>query len=138
MNGKIVSAPIAQADGDIWYFSCKSENERDQWMCLLKRAIKLIKRCDDTRPTLSGMGSIHDHYIIGNVLGVGRFGVVREGANKHTKQLCAIKIINKKKHIRTQQAEKGKKRETKKFICWILYVERRKKYQICSYIVIDV
>lgn len=48
------------------------------------------------------MGNVHDHYIIGNVLGVGRFGVVREGANKHTKKLCAIKIINKKKTFKNQ------------------------------------
>jgi calcium/calmodulin-dependent protein kinase I len=59
------------------------------------------------------MGNVHDHYIIGNVLGVGRFGVVREGANKHTKKLCAIKIINKKKHLKTSAAEKIVRNEIK-------------------------
>ena len=106
-GGMPVSAPIAQADGDIWYFACETEEERDLWMETLQHAIALIRRCDDTRPTLSGMGDIHDHIIIGNVLGVGRFGVVREGANKHTKMLCAIKIINKKKTFSNTSSRKG-------------------------------
>ena len=110
---QVSSAPKAQADGDIWYFSCTSELERDSWIQTLRQSIGLIKRCDDTRPTLSGMGDVHDHYIIGNVLGVGRFGVVREGANKHTKKLCAIKIINKKKHLKTETAEKIVRNEIK-------------------------
>ena len=108
-----VSAPIAQADGDIWYLSAQSQEEGDDWIKVLKRSLSLIRRCDETRPTLSGMGTVHDHYIIGRVLGVGRFGVVREGANKHSKQLCAIKIINKKKHLRTPVAEKTVRNEIK-------------------------
>ena len=74
-----VTAPIAQADGDIWYLAAESQIEKDAWVGFFKRSLALIRRCDDTRPTLSGMGTIHDHYIIGRVLGVGRFGVGKVG-----------------------------------------------------------
>ena len=92
-----VTAPIAKADGDIWYLAADSQEDKEEWVSFVKRSLSLIRRCDDTRPTLSGIGTIHDHYIIGRVLGVGRFGVVELETNI-SKQLCAIKIINKKKH----------------------------------------
>lgn len=43
------------------------------------------------------MGSIYDHFILGKVLGKGRYGVVRLGIHKITQQRYAIKIVNRNK-----------------------------------------
>lgn len=43
------------------------------------------------------MGNIYDHFVLGDILGKGRYGIVRLGIHKITQQRYAIKIINKNK-----------------------------------------
>ena len=52
--------------------------QRDEWMGALRRTVELIRRIDVAPPTLAGLGRVHDHYVIGRVLGFGRFGVVSQ------------------------------------------------------------
>eukprot|EP00944_MAST-04C_sp_MAST-4C-sp1_P001296 g1296.t1 len=91
--------------GPVWYLQASSEQEKRQWMDKIQESIDLIVRCE-SRPTLTGMGSVHDHYRIGEIIGVGRFGVVRSCKNKRTGFRCAAKIINRKKHLTTDMTRK--------------------------------
>ena len=91
--------------GPVWYLQASSEQEKRQWMEKIQESIDLIVRCE-SRPTLTGMGSVHDHYRIGEIIGVGRFGVVRSCKNKRTGFRCAAKIINRKKHLTTDMTRK--------------------------------
>jgi hypothetical protein len=38
-GNQVSSAPKAQADGEIWYFSCSSEAERDRWINALRQSV---------------------------------------------------------------------------------------------------
>ena len=91
--------------GPIWYLQASSEEEKQLWMNKIQQSIDLIIRCE-SRPTLTGMGSVHDHYKIGEIIGVGRFGVVRACTNKRSRLRCAAKIINRKKHLTTEMTRK--------------------------------
>ena len=96
---------LPKPESPIWYVHASSDEERRIWMSVIERSVSLIQRTE-SRPTLTGMGSVHDHYKIGRLLGVGRFGVVRAASNKRTRKQCAAKIINRKKHLTTELTQK--------------------------------
>lgn len=97
--------PAATPVSPVWYLQASTDEERRIWMAIIERSILLIRRTE-SRPTLTGMGSVHDHYKIGQVIGVGRFGVVRAAQNKRTQHECAAKIVNRKKHLTTDLMKK--------------------------------
>ena len=43
-----------------------------------------------------GYTNMNDFYNVGDVLGKGKYGVVRQGIHKRTKQVVAIKVVKKK------------------------------------------
>ena len=92
-------------DKKVWLFEANTEMERDAWISAIKRSIALINRVE-APPTLSGVGSIHDHYCIGDVVGLGRFGFVREAVARFTQEKYAVKAVNKTKNVGTTKLAK--------------------------------
>lgn len=76
------------------------------WIQCIQVCKFLVQRIN-SRPTLRGEGNIYDHFSLGQVLGKGRYGVVRLAECnvrfscvshwKETMKNYAVKIINKKK-----------------------------------------
>ena len=59
-----------------------TERERDDWMNAIKGAI--------------GYSNLHDFYEMDDVLGKGKYGLVKRGKHKKTHKEVAIKIVKKK------------------------------------------
>ena len=89
----------------VWFLEAGSDVERDAWIGSIKRSIALINRVE-APPTLSGVGTIHDHYCIGEVVGAGRFGYVREAIARFTQEMFVVKAINKTKNVSTTRLAK--------------------------------
>ena len=66
------------------------------WIQCIQVSKYLVQRIN-SRPTLRGIGNIYDHFSLGQVLGKGRYGVVRLAECNDTLLQYAVKIINKKK-----------------------------------------
>ncbi len=84
-------------DSEVWYLH-STETVLESWLIAINTSIELIKR--QVKPaTLRGMGSVTDHFVLGNILGEGRHGTVREAVaiNSTDGQKYAIKVINKNK-----------------------------------------
>lgn len=64
----------------IYYFLSREEKLR--WFDVIKDRI--------------GYTNMNDFYNVGDVLGKGKYGVVRQGIHKRTKQVVAIKVVKKK------------------------------------------
>lgn len=64
----------------IYYF--KTKEEKVKWMEAIKKVIEY--------------NNLNDFYELGDTLGKGKYGVVKKGFHKRTKQEVAIKIIKKK------------------------------------------
>ena len=64
----------------IYYLSTKEE--KDLWIAAIKKSI--------------GYSSLNDYYELGNNLGKGKYGLVKEAVHKRTRKDCAVKIIKKK------------------------------------------
>ncbi len=94
----------------LWIFRANSEEERNMWIKGIRKSIALVRRVE-VAPTLVGVGSVHDHYDIGKVIGKGKFGLVRLGIAKQTGQEYAIKVMNKSKNIKTDTDAKVLKNE---------------------------
>eukprot|EP00948_MAST-09A_sp_MAST-9A-sp1_P003636 g3636.t1 len=47
-----------------WILSFTSKETRLHWTLVLRKSIDLVCRCEGGRPTLAGMGSVHNHYYI--------------------------------------------------------------------------
>lgn len=69
-------------------FTCETEEEVNQWVLALRSA----SECN-----------ISDFYQLGEQLGVGSFGSVREGFDVHSKQKRAVKIINKSSNTKEDE-----------------------------------
>lgn len=80
----------------IWHLQASNEDDRNEWLNALLYIHQLIIRINHPA-TLRGMGNIYDHFILGDILGKGRYGIVRLGIHKITQQRYAIKIINRNK-----------------------------------------
>ena len=78
----------------------------------MAEVIALVKRCE-APPTLVGLGTVHDHYAMGRVLGKGRFGVVYDAVNKRTRRRYAIKVVNKKLQLSDLTAQRVLRNEIK-------------------------
>ncbi|GBG34146.1 Protein kinase, putative [Hondaea fermentalgiana] len=87
----------------IWRFQATSEKERKSWMNSLQRAVNLIRRVE-VAPTLSGVGSVHYHYQMGDIIGSGRFGDVYGAVATMTGREYAIKVVDKEKRVKTKEA----------------------------------
>lgn len=86
-----------------WRFQATSEKERRSWMTAIQRAINLIRRVE-VAPTLSGVGSVHYHYQMGDKIGTGRFGDVYNAVATMTGREYAIKVVDKEKRVKTKEA----------------------------------
>lgn len=64
----------------IYYLS--SQKEKDAWIKAIKEA--------------TGYASLHDFYDLGDILGKGKYGLVKMATHKKTGLGCAVKIIKKK------------------------------------------
>jgi serine/threonine protein kinase len=60
----------------------KSEEEKQFWLEAIKKVI--------------GYADLYDFYEFGDVLGQGKYGLVKKGIHKKTKKEVAIKIVKKK------------------------------------------
>lgn len=70
-------------------FFLLDKEEYETWMEVLKQAI--------------GFSSIEEHYVIGEKIGNGKFGVVRQGMHRVSKTPAAIKVIKKTKMNKEDQ-----------------------------------
>lgn len=97
---RLLSSPawsfaIEMGDGSpAWELSAQTEEQRALWLEAITKSIRLIERCSGPA-TLRGLGSVFDHFEIGQVLGKGRFGVVRRCVNISTGAAYAVKVVNK-------------------------------------------
>lgn len=60
----------------------KTQKEKDEWVIQIKKAI--------------GYSSINDFYELGEKLGKGKYGLVKQAKHKYTGKECAVKIVKKK------------------------------------------
>jgi len=95
------SVPTPPSDSQIWRFVARNEIEREDWIHMIEKSIHLIKRVE-VKPTLSGVGSVHNHYRIGVRIGRGKFGDVFAAVAIMTEQEYAIKVVNKEKQVKTK------------------------------------
>ncbi|KAK8814073.1 hypothetical protein WA538_000424 [Blastocystis sp. DL] len=80
----------------LYIIDAVTQEDRDMWIQCIQVSKYLVQRIN-SRPTLRGIGNIYDHFSLGQVLGKGRYGVVRLAECNDTLLQYAVKIINKKK-----------------------------------------
>lgn len=68
----------------------KSKEEKDLWITAIKKSI--------------GYASLESFYSLGESLGKGRYGLVKQAFHKKTGKECAVKIV-KKKELRLKDLE---------------------------------
>jgi len=86
----------------VWRFRASSEKERTSWVTAIRRAIQLINRVE-VAPTLSGVGSVHYHYKLKEVIGRGRFGDVYSATALMTRKEFAMKVVDKDRRVKSKQ-----------------------------------
>ncbi|CAK9029485.1 Calcium-dependent protein kinase 2 (PfCDPK2), partial [Durusdinium trenchii] len=86
----------------VWRFQARNEREKQSWMAVIQKAITLIRRVE-VAPTLSGVGSVHYHYKMDQVVGRGQFGNVYAAVATMTGQEYAIKVIDKERRVKTKE-----------------------------------
>ena len=104
-KSSVISTMLGHSKEPVWRFQAKSEAERRRWIAVIRRSVALIKRVE-VGPTLAGIGKVHDHYKVLDVIGHGRFGEVREAIATHTGEVYAIKVINKDKMVKMEDTAK--------------------------------
>ena len=109
-KSSIVSTVLGRGKEPVWRFQAKTEAERRKWIAVIRRSVALIKRVE-VGPTLAGVGQVHDHYKVLDVIGQGRFGEVREAIATHTGEVYAIKVINKDKMVKMEETAKKLRNE---------------------------
>ncbi len=78
-------------------------------MQTLRRCLLLLRRTS-LPATLRGMGSVFDHFEVGDVLGRGRFGVVKLAVHRASGRQYAVKTIARMQQ-RTAMSERILKNE---------------------------
>ena len=70
-------------------------------MQAIQKSIQLISRVE-VPPTLSGVGTVYDHFELLHEIGTARFGIVRKAVSRRNREFYAVKVINKSKAVRSR------------------------------------
>ena len=92
-----------EQSGDLWYLYSSDRAVVERWLATLTRCIDLIRRVE-APPTLEGMGSVRDHYDLGRVACICRFGVMRIALRRRSNEARSVKVIHKKRQLGTKLA----------------------------------
>ena len=89
---------IKVIDDPVWRFETETKSERDLWVNIIRKSIKLIARVE-LPPTLCGIGSLHFHYQIIEKISTGDFMDTYSAVATISGKPFIIRSFNKIKYL---------------------------------------